>query len=169
MQSHRSILSAFTLSTGMVFGAAAIAADLPKEGTVGGTYSSFGTIKSTSIGKERLLLVFDEHGVTLSDGFLDQMTWHCWGLADFPNGMDAAAHGNCVGIDAAGDQISGDFLQEKHKIDAKDVRSSFTFTAGTGKFAGLSGGFTYVGNLLRTADEGTYGFHQHFQGSYKLP
>jgi hypothetical protein len=169
MQTHTRLLSAFTLTAAMAFGAAAVAADLPKEGTYTGTYTSIGTIKTTSIGKERLLLVADEHGVTLSSGFLDQMTWHCWGLADFPNGMDAAVHGSCVGIDAAGDQISGDFLQEKHKIDARDVRSSFTFTAGTGKFGGLSGGFTYVGNLLRTADEGTYGYYQHFQGSYKLP
>jgi hypothetical protein len=34
MQSRTSILSAFTLSSGMAFGAAAIAADLPKSGTI---------------------------------------------------------------------------------------------------------------------------------------
>ena len=35
-------LSAFTLSAAMAFGAAAMAADLPKEGTYSGTYSAFG-------------------------------------------------------------------------------------------------------------------------------
>jgi hypothetical protein len=43
MQSRTSILSAFTLTTAMASGAA-VAADLPKEGTFNATYSAFGTI-----------------------------------------------------------------------------------------------------------------------------
>ncbi len=33
MQTHTRLLSAFTLTAAMAFGAAAVAADLPKEGT----------------------------------------------------------------------------------------------------------------------------------------
>ena len=128
-------------------------------------------MKSTPIGKERLLFVFDENGLSLSDGFLDHMTWHCWGLADFANGV-GAPHGTCVLTDPAGDQISGDFVHEKwHALDEKNVPASFKFTAGTGRFAGISGEFTYVAhvNEFRTAAEGTYAVYATFQGSYKLP
>ncbi len=45
-------LSAFTLTTAMAFGAAAMAADLPKEGTYKGTYAAVGTFKANPIGKE---------------------------------------------------------------------------------------------------------------------
>jgi hypothetical protein len=48
MQQRTSILSAFTLSAAMAVGTAAMAADLPKEGTFSGTYSGFGTAKVTS-------------------------------------------------------------------------------------------------------------------------
>jgi hypothetical protein len=51
-----------------------MAADLPKEGTFNSTYSAFGTIKVTTIGKERVMFVFDENGLTRSDGFLDHTT-----------------------------------------------------------------------------------------------
>ena len=52
----RTCLSAFTLSTAMTFGAAAIAADLPKEGTFSGTYAGAGTfLKTYPVGKERSL------------------------------------------------------------------------------------------------------------------
>jgi hypothetical protein len=146
-------------------------AQLPKEGAFKGTYYTFGTVKATPVGKERLLLVFDENGLTLSDGFLDHLTWHCWGSADFANGVGALS-GTCVGTNPAGDQMSGDFVHEKWPaLDAKNARASAKFTAGTGKFAGVSGGFTYVAhvNELRTAVEGTYAAYADLQGSYKLP
>jgi hypothetical protein len=68
--------------------------------------------------------------------------------------------------------MSGDFVHEKWPaLDAKNVRASAAFTAGTGKFAGVSGGHTYVAhvNELRTAVEGTYAAYATLQGSYKLP
>jgi hypothetical protein len=78
MQLRKRLLSTVTLSTAMAFATAAMAADLPKEGTFNATYSAFGTAKVTAIGKERVLLVVDENGLTRSDGFSDRMTWHCW-------------------------------------------------------------------------------------------
>jgi hypothetical protein len=146
-------------------------AQLSREGAFKGAYYTFGTVKVTPIGKERLLLVFDENGLSLSDGFLDHMTWHCWGSADFASGVGAPS-GTCVGTDPAGDQMSGDFIHEKWpSLEVKSVRASFKFTAGTGKFAGVSGGFTYEAhvNQFRTAVEGTYAAYATLQGSYKLP
>jgi len=64
MQKRTCSLFAVTLST-LFFGISAIAADLPKEGTFSGTYAAFtNTVKATPIGKERLLLTFDQNGLT---------------------------------------------------------------------------------------------------------
>jgi hypothetical protein len=55
----------------LALGAAALAADLPKEGTFSGTFSGVGTYKAYQVGKERLLLVFDENELQLTNGLLD--------------------------------------------------------------------------------------------------
>lgn len=171
MQPRTCILSAFTLSTGLAFGIAAMAADLPKEGTFNGTYSGFGTFKATAIGKERLLTVFDENGLQLTNGFLDHTTWHCWGMADYTSGM-GTEHGYCVATDPAGDQVVASFgPDEKHAPDQKSWHGSGTFTMSTGKYRGISGGWTNVihSNEFRPATEGTYFNYVTFQASYKLP
>ena len=106
MQLRTCILSAVTLSTVMAFGIAAIAADLPKEGTYKGTFTAFGTIKFTAVGKERVLTVWDENGLSLTDGFLDHVTWHCWGTGDYTKGVGQGARPAIAWeLDPAGDQI----------------------------------------------------------------
>jgi hypothetical protein len=37
--------------------------------------------------KERTVLAIDEDGLSVTNGVLDHMTWHCSGLADFTNGI----------------------------------------------------------------------------------
>jgi hypothetical protein len=61
-----------------------------KEGTLGGTFAAFGTVKATTTGKERLVLALDENGLSVTNGLLDHLTWHCSGLADFTNGAGQA-------------------------------------------------------------------------------
>ena len=171
MQPRRCMRSAFALGAAMFFGTSAMAADLPKEGTYGGPYYAFGTLKATRVGKELILFVIDENGLSQGNGWFDHMTWHCWGMASFVNGV-GAPHGSCVGTDPAGDQISRDWVHEKWSSpDAKNVHGSFTITEGTGKFAGVSGGHSYVArpNEFRTAVEGTYVAFTTNQRSYKLP
>jgi len=148
-----------------------MAADLPKEGTFSGTFSCFGTYKATPIGTERLLIAFDENGLSLSDGLLDHMTWHCWGTTDYINDI-GQGQGYCVGIDREGDQLAVNFgPDEKHTPYQKSWESPTTFTTGTGKFAGISGSGTYVNhsNEFRPVTDGTFLNYVTFQGSYKLP
>ncbi len=80
-------LYACTLSIALSFGIAAKAADLPKEGTYKGTYASHGTIKSVPVGKDRLLLSWEENGLELTNGLFDHTTWHCWGTSDYVKGV----------------------------------------------------------------------------------
>jgi hypothetical protein len=71
------------------------------EGTLSGTLTAFGTVNATATGKERLVLAFDENGLSVTNGPLDHMTWHCSGLADFINGL-GQARGFCAGNDPVG-------------------------------------------------------------------
>lgn len=135
MQSRTCLLTVFTLSTAMAFGAAAMAADLPKEGTFSGTGTGHGTYKAIVIGKERMLLVVNDYAATVSNGFGDHITWNCFGLGDYTKGM-GHNHGYCVGTDPSGDQLVMDWVDEDHTPDQKSFNGSFTWTTGTGKFAG---------------------------------
>jgi hypothetical protein len=142
-----------------------------KEGTFSGTYSSYGTYRATPVRTERVFATFDENGLSLADGLIDHMTWHCWGLVDIVNGT-SQAHGRCVGTDPAGDQLALDFgPDEKHTPDQKSWSGSGTLTTGTGKFAGVSGGYSYVthGRDFRPGAAGAYIGYKTFEGHYKLP
>jgi hypothetical protein len=170
MQSRKFILSAFALGMTLAFGATAGAADLPKEGMFTGTFSGVGAYKAYPVGKERLLLVFDDNDLQLTDGLLDHTTWHCWGLGDYTNGK-GTDHGYCVGTDPEGDQVVASFGPDEHALDQKSWSGTGTFTMGTGKYKGISGGWTNVnrGNEFRPTTEGTYFASGTFQGNYKLP
>jgi hypothetical protein len=169
MESRNSILPAAALMMAALFAYSTDAAAQAKEGTWKGTYAAFGTSKATAIGKDRLLLVFDENGLSTTDGIFDHTTWHCWGLGDFTSGV-GEAHGYCVGTDPAGDQVVGNFAVEQHPMGQKITKGSFTLTGGTGKYAGITGtaSFTDDGAMFKTA-EGTYVGHNTTEGTYKLP
>jgi hypothetical protein len=170
MQPRTCLLTAFTVSAAMAFGAAVMADDLPKEGTYSTTYSGFGTVKISPIGKERVLVVWDENGLTVG-GLVDHMTWHCFGLQDIANGM-AELHGYCVGTDPAGDQVVHNVASNgRFAVNEKSHDFSGTYMSGTGKYAGISGGITGVNHAseFRPTSEGTYLSQATVQGNYKLP
>ena len=141
-----------------------------KEGTFKGAFYSYGTAKATPVGEERLLVVFDENGLQLTDGFLDHTTVHCWGLQDYTNGS-GEGHGFCVGVDPAGDQFALNFGIEKHAPNQKSFKGSSTLTTGTGKYRGVTGGSEFVvhANEFRPLTEGTFVNYVTFEGHYKLP
>ena len=148
-----------------------MAADLPKEGTWSGTYTGMGTYKATQIGPDRALVYLDVTGLVLSSGFPDHMTIHCWGTDNYTKGMGQFS-GYCVGTDPAGDQIAWDCPpSEKHTMDQKSYRGSCTFTTGTGKYTGVSGGNTYEthGSEFRPVADGVFVLYNILQGNYKLP
>jgi hypothetical protein len=171
MQPRTCIISAVTLGTAMFFGFAAMAAELPKEGTFSATYSGFGTFKGSQIGKSKYLGMFDENGLTVGKGLMDHLTWHCFGLQDTTDGM-TQFKGNCVGTDPDKDQIAMDIASDGRQAwDAKSYAVTGTFTAGSGKYAGITGIYTYVVHSpeFRAATEGTYLNYSPGEGSYKLP
>jgi hypothetical protein len=99
------------------------------------------------------------------------MTIHCWGTDDYTKGVGQAS-GFCTGIDPAGDQIAWSCPgSEKHTADQKSYVGSCTFTAGTGKYLGVSGGNTYEthGSEFHSAGDGAFVLYNILKGTYKLP
>jgi hypothetical protein len=154
----------------LTLGFATAASAQMKEGTVSGTFSAAGTYKAIPIGKERVIFTFEDNGFTLSNGFANNSTSRCIGLGDFTNGA-GQVHGICVGTDPDGDQIVANFgPDEKHTLDQKSWKGFATYTTGTGKYEGISGGYTYVfHNDFRPEAEGSYVLHITYEGSYKIP
>ena len=119
MYAHKLSLAALSLGAALAFGTPAKSADLPKEGTFSSTYSGVTTVKVSPIGKERLLLTGEGYGLSVGEGILDHMTWHCLGLGDFTNGT-GQFRGNCVGTDPTGDQVVTNFSTEKALAGSED-------------------------------------------------
>jgi hypothetical protein len=84
------------LATGLILSLPPPASAQVQEGVLSGTFAAFGTVKATAAGKERLVLAIDENGLSVTNGVLDHMTWHCSGLAEFTNGI-GQTQGFCVG------------------------------------------------------------------------
>jgi hypothetical protein len=79
--------------------------------------------------------------------------------------------GYCMVTDPTGDQVVANVASDgKYAADAKSYNGTGTFTTGTGKYAGISGGWTFVGHApeFRTAAQGTHVQYGSLQGSYKI-
>ena len=141
MQSSKYLLSALTLATAMSFGPVVMAADMAKE-----------------------------IGLNMTDGFLDHMTWHCWGSGDYVKGMGVDQR-HCTATDLSGDKLVAKFVSEKHTADQKNFTVTVTCDGGTGKYTGASCTETDTmrGNEFPAAPEGSYVQYVTFQGTYKLP
>jgi len=168
MQSRSHLLSAVALGTTMLCVAGAVAADLPKEAASTGTFSAFATFKATVIGKDRILTSFDGNGPSLTNGFADHMTWHCWGRLRERHGR---SQGYCVGTDISGDQIIDFFSDDKHPLVAKSYTGTDKWSGGSGKYANISGGGRYNCDSadFKAAAEGTGYIQCTVDWNYKLP
>jgi hypothetical protein len=133
MQSRKCILSAFTLSAATAFGVAAMAADLPKEGTFSGTLTGHGTYRTLPIGKERVVLVYDVFAAAVSNGLTDHMTWHCVGLGDYTKGV-GHDHGYCVAADLSGDQLATDWVDRGNEFPGPGEGAFITQVAVQGSY-----------------------------------
>ena len=130
------------VATGLILSLPPPASAQAQEGVLSGTLAAFGTVKATAAGKERLVLAIDEDGLSVTNGVLNDVTWHCSGLADYTNGL-----GQSQGFARAmirAETRSSSTGNEKHAPGQKVVYGMFSWTGGTGKYAGIRGGGTYV-------------------------
>ena len=157
----------FGLAAALLLGAGRPVSAQMLEGTLSGTFAAFGTVSAQATAKERMVLAIDEDGLSVTNGVLDHMTWHCSGLAEFSNGI-GQTQGFCAGRDPVGDQVVFNWESEKHAPQQRVVRGTFTWTGGTGKYAGIRGNATYVdySGEFRPLTEGTIVSYLTFEGSY---
>jgi hypothetical protein len=170
MKKRTAILSAATLGVALA-GGAARSADLPKEGTFTATASAAGkNTVNAALGKERWFGAWELNGLSVGSGLLDHMTWHCWGITDGMNTIGQYS-GHCVLTDPAGDQIATDLVSDGKVDFTKIWGDTHTISAGTGKYAGISGGWTFTlyQSEFKTPAAGTWVQYGTLKGSYKLP
>ena len=168
MQARTTLLSAAALGFALLIGPTR-AADLPKEGTFTATYSAAGTFKATMLGEDRWFVSFEEHGLSVGSGLFDHATWHCWGMGD---GMKTIAtdRGYCIITVPTGDQIAAEVASDGKVDQSKPFNVIGTITAGTGKYAGISGGWSFIAQDSEfKASEGRSVDYGPLKGSYKLP
>jgi hypothetical protein len=139
-----------------------------KDGTYKGAYAAFGKIKAVPVGKDRILVIMsDENGQTVSDGFLDHAVWQCWGIGDYTKGV-GHEHGQCIATDPAGDQVVDNWVTEDHELGSKSLKGTDQYTGGTGKYTDVSGGGQFVLDAGFRSPEGSYALRGAWEGRYQL-
>jgi hypothetical protein len=98
------------------------------------------------------------------------MTAHCFGMAERLNDQRRSS-GRCALTDIDGDQIAVDATVDWYPSGNKDFSGNATFTAGTGKYEGITGGFKEVchNGAFRAAAENAFVSYCANEGNYKLP
>jgi hypothetical protein len=139
-------------------------AQLPKSGT-GTIHSGYrGTGETTQVGEEHMYWVGTYWGVSFNDagkGFLHKMAWNCPAVSDIKKGI-ASNKGLCDLTDAKGDKIHGTWSNQG-PLDAEIV-GRFEMTSGTGKYAGIEGGWDIRCSSITPAQ-----VYCHQKYNYKLP
>jgi hypothetical protein len=155
----------------VLFAAPALAGELPKEGKVSATYNAVGSWKPITAGKNLAAWIWDETGFSNGETgtLFDHLTWQCMGVGALAN-SEMTNKGNCVATDPSGDQIFIDVVGDPNAVDAKAISGKATLIDGTGKYAGISGGYVYVlhGPEFKLAAEHTYVQYGNGEGNYKF-
>jgi len=161
---RRTVLaSALSLVLFAAFGAAAVAGELPKQGTFSVTFTESGTCTTIEVGGGDLAYSCDATGITTNPaggGFLHNVSYHCVAL-ETPGG----ANGYCLFTDLDGDTM---FEHWWSTPEMEEGAFAAAFTGGTGKYEGID--VPYEGDFIYLSDAGgSYQIVGHKFGSYKLP
>jgi hypothetical protein len=165
MRSHRSILSAITLTltTALALGSPAIAADLPQSGSfkLHSGWKSVGEV--VQVGDNHVFGTGNFWGVTFNDagsGSLDKGAVVCPYTLELMNGS-GPVQGSCAWGENSGDEI---FSSYTGKIAASGALDGvIKITGGTGKFKGIQGQGAF--QCITLNDKGQYSCAQQFDYS----
>jgi hypothetical protein len=160
----------FALMLGAACCTGAAAADLPKEGTFTNTLYRVWNLQGIVGRKTRYVNSFEMDGVSVGEGLMNHITAHCIGLGERLNQMRRSS-GRCTLTDIDGDQIAVDSAIDWYPNGAKDYGGNVSFTAGTGKYEGITGGLKEIcyNGVFRAAAENAFFSYCTGEGSYKLP
>ena len=145
-------------------------AQVPKEGAISETCAYSGTAKVLPMGQERIQIIWESMGVSLSDtgkGLLHNASFRCLGAFNAVRGEYNDGSASCVMIRLDGDQI---FLTMKStgKLGGGS-KGTLTIVGGTGKLIGIQGSAEFTTVDVQPAAEGTFQGYNRWKGQYKLP
>ena len=161
MQPRTCLLYAFTLSTAMAFGAEAMAADLPKSGTIRTHIGIKANAVVVPVGEKRILVAATVGGVIYNDaanGPLNGDAWTCAFAQDFDNGT-AKIEGYCASGDASG--LNRIFVTFSGTSTAASGTGTGVITGGTGRYSGIQGKLAYQ-CVVADGAQGLYNCTQQF-------
>ena len=143
--------------------------DLPKEGPVAATGVFYSNLKAITVG-ELVQFTYEAKGGWVADkpgGFGDRLTARCVGSIRALKGKIEFEYNMCEYTDPAGDKFYSKL--ENVSSDADKVVNRTTLISGTGKYAGITGGWDVVRRSHRPPADGEGMSSVKISGSYKLP
>ena len=133
-------------------------AQLPKQGAVTGTVTFTVPPETKEVGPNRIFISGTNLGLSLNDngeGLLHQHQWYCTHAMEILDGV-VRGNGDCQLSDMDGDKIFLSWRTLPYQ-SGPPIPTEGLYHGGTGKFAGLTGGYNFLCTPLS----------QHFICKYK--
>ena len=144
-------------------------AEMAKEGTSTGTMAYSGTFKIIAMEQERVQMIYEMYGLTISDSDTDPMhnsTFRCLGALHAIKGV-ANDSGFCVNTLPNGDKVYGAYKGTGEL--GGGMKGTYSWAGGTGKIAGIEGGGEYTNINLPPSAEGTFQGYSKLKSQWKIP
>jgi hypothetical protein len=144
-------------------------AELQKSGTFQGSWTATGTAQTLDLGESRSASILRLRGTIVTEsaeGLTLALQSDCIGLNlrdDRTTGI-----GRCVWTDSDGDRV---FSEVTGALSGMVSKLRGHFIGGTGKYAGLEGGYELEWRYIRAIEEENtiHGYSTSLTGSWKLP
>jgi hypothetical protein len=146
--------------------------ELPKEGGIAATSVVRGTWKQVAVEKEFSLTIVESRSGLVPDkpdGFGDRVTGRCVSSHRFVKGKLDAETGACEYTDFTGDKFFTSWTLTPEEAGAGKVTTRHNLIGGTGKYAGITGGWDVVRRSYRPPVDGEAASSNRLTGTYKLP
>ena len=144
-------------------------AEMAKEGTSTSTQAFSGTYKIIAMEQERIHMIYEMYGPTISDIDTDPLhnsTFRCLGALHAVKGVYNDS-GFCVNTLTNGDKAYGTYKGTGELGGGS--KGTYTWTGGTGKIAGIEGGGEYTTIQLPPSAEGTFQGYSKLKNQWKIP
>jgi hypothetical protein len=143
---------------------------LPREGNIALTSVYHAKISQVAMGQDLVAWTADSTIGLVADqpeGFGDRATGRCLGTGRVVKGKVEFEYGTCEFTDMAGDKFYTTLSFVSSNADTTAARQ--TIVGGTGKYAGITGGWDVVRRAHRPPAAGEGLGSTKLTGSYKLP
>ena len=154
---------------------AAMAGDLPNEGTFSAAYKTEGSFRGefqekSAVNPAPHIIVWDETGKVIGDGILKDMAWRCFGTNEIINGIAESSDAYCVGAGQDGQIVFRMATDKRDWTYSRLINASGVSIGGTGKYSGITANYKVRCQFRITGmNHGGYAKDCDGEGSYKLP